>query len=260
MLINNLQQKIIEKLQPLSALEGEIDWNMKVTNIYQSVFVSLSTKKVTIQPETLKPSEKFLTDLETCRLLPNLLFKYQFFNMMVRKYGFLCWQLPSIELGNFLEIECKIEFEEEVRLEEAIKQLKAMWKTHLWQFLQDYKKIKERKISFETLKELLNEVDADGKGFRFTRSVKGLKGKLVEPGSLKLGPVTEQLMSKGDETHFVSSDNPCWTINDDQLVFKFSPSKSNESIKQKKELSMSTIGSLIYLLQYIYLYINILGY
>ena len=118
---------------------------MGTKNISQSIFINLPLKEIQLKAMKFLPADKFSNDLKIARLLPNKRLKYEYFNMMVKKYGFLYWQLPAVQLGNFAELEVKIEFKKPLKLEAAIKRMKGMWKNHMWKFLQEYKKNSERR-------------------------------------------------------------------------------------------------------------------
>lgn len=236
MLIRNLQQKIIQKNQPLPVLDPEINWDLKTLNVVQSIYLNLPLKKIHLDPANMKPTPVFLQDLQICRMLPNKRLKYEFFNMMVRKYGFLYWQLPSLELGNFLELECQIEFKNAVKLEEAVKQLKAAWKNHLWKFLQDFKKNSERRISIETLKDLTEPLVIEGDDIKFSRKIKGICGSSAQYKSFE--PIWEKLTSTSSELFFVRAQNIFWDINQDQFIFRFHPFKNRNSTMNKSSANI----------------------
>lgn len=169
--------------------------------------------------------------------------------MMVKKYGFLFWQLPAVQLGNFLEMEIRIEFKKTLKLEAAIKKLKGMWKTHCWKFLQEFKKNKERRISVDTLKEFAEPLVFNADGIQFTRKITGVCG-LPEKYS-SFDKIWENL-NKHTNLNMVRSLNQFWDINEDQFIFRFNPNKEPEPFEEGNEQNIikgeltklsATIGS-----------------
>lgn len=242
MLIEHIQKQVVQSHMPSKPPELNVEWSMETQKITQSIYLTLSLQKVDVNPSKMIPSEEFLNDLDMCKNFEYLRVKHNFFKMLVRKYGFLYWQAPSFDKGSFVEIECEINFDKKVRFEEAWKQMKAMWKSHLWEFLQDFKACKERRISFNTLKALVNEVDCDGEGFRFFRRLKGVNGRhLNEPEFGKI----KQMLEKPEHLIFVKSLNEVWTNNSEQFIFHLSPTKSGSKI-ENRGAQMSTITGIFF--------------
>ena len=178
----------------------------------------------------MRPTAELLEDLGLCRRFEYLRTKHNFFKMLVRKYGFLFWQFPSFEKGSFVELECEIRFEKTVRFGDAWLQLKSMWKKHMWPFLSDYKKNKSRRVSFDSLEKLSQDIDQDGKGFRFFRRLKGVCGR--KPGEMKFEEMRRR-MEHPKRPVLVKSASPSWDNNIGQFIFNISPTKSGHSIQQR---------------------------
>ena len=189
----------------------------------------------------MTPSEDFIRDIDLCQNFEYLSVKNNFFQMLVKKYGFLYWQFPSFDKGSFLELECEIKFKKSVRFEEAWIQLKSMWKKHMWEFLQDYKSNSERRISFKALKILCEDTDEEGKGFRFFRRLKGIAGEC--PGDMKYEEIKDKLRNP-EKMIFVRSGHKEWGNNSEQFIFNLSPTKSGEKI-QRRGGQKSRIGGRI---------------
>jgi hypothetical protein len=238
MLIRDLQSRIIQDLQPTEPKSIDVEWAVETKSITQSVYLTLSTLKLQLDPKRMEPTDDFLKDLNLCQNFEYLKVKNNFFKMLAKKYGFLHWQFPSLDKGSFIEIECEIRFTKTVRFEEAWKQMKSMWKKHMWEFLQDFKSTPDRRISFRALKEFYKDTDEDGKEFRFFRRLKGVSGE--KPGEITFEQIQKKLR-KPEKLIFVKGGNKNWSINSEQFIFNLSPTKSGETI-QKRGAQMSTVG------------------
>lgn len=225
--MNNLQQKIIEKYQPIPPIDPEINWAMRTKRITQSVFITLSVDEMWVEIDKLQPTNSFINDLKIARSLKYKRLKYEYFNMMIQKYGFLFWQEPSLDIGSFLELEIDLIYSKEIDLKEAVRTLKTMWKNHLWSFLKDFKVFPERRVSKDTFKDLLEHVDEEGKGFRFVRRVKAINGQT--PKELNFEIVFNQMKMPVDSV-FIRSSNREWDINDGQFVFNFANTNSQKGL------------------------------
>lgn len=216
---------MVEKYQPLPPHAAEIDWDLKTTRITQSIFITLSVDEMWLEIDKLEPTNSFLNDLKIARSLQFKCLKYEYFKMMVKKYGFLFWQEPSVDLGSFLELEVDLVYEKGVDLREAIRTLKTMWKNHMWKLLKDFKVFSERRLSKQVLEELLSGAESEGEGYRFFTRFKGLNGD--KPKITKFEQVFSQMKMPSDLV-FVRSNNREWGINSDQFVFNFGvkPSQS----------------------------------
>jgi hypothetical protein len=218
MIASSLQEKLTRQFQPLPPLGPEIDWDLKTTRLTQSIFVTLSVNEMWLEISKLEPTNSFLLDLKTARSLEYKRLKYEYFNMMVKKYGFLFWQEPSVDTGSFLEIEVDLVFEKALPFKDAIRTLKTMWKNHLWQFLQDFKVYPERRLSVGSLKTLLEDFETEGEGYRFFRKFKGLNGD--NPTGLGFDTVFDK-MKMPVSAVLVRSNNRFWDYNGCQFVFHY---------------------------------------
>ena len=234
--MTNIQSKMVENFQPLPPLAAEVDWEMKTSRVTQSVFISLSLNEMSLEVDKLQPTNSFLSDLKIARSLQFKRLKYEYFNMLVRKYGFLYWQEPSVETGSFLEIEVDLVYQGQVDFKEALRTLKTMWKKHLWRFLKDFKVYSERRISEETLEDLLENLEIDGEGYRFFRRFKGLNGEKPFSGDFEKVK-TKMKMPKSEI--LVKSSTRYWDYNNSQFIFNF-PGKASG-----KELNDSYLTSTI---------------
>ena len=228
MLIHELQQKIVESFQPIPLLSPDPDWGFTTSSLKQSIFFSLPSVSVTPDASSVVFSKRFMEDLRLARFLPNKRYKHDVFDMMVRKYGFLHFQAAGLERGSFLELELEIVFEEGVNFDQAIRNLKTMWKQHMWDFLKDYKKNKTvRRISLETLSNLLPTLEFKGEGFWFRRKVIGVLGELVE--EVDPEKVIDALKEPGEKIQVVRVCHDLAGINRDQFVFSFRRTKRGET-------------------------------
>lgn len=169
-----------------------------------------------------------MEDLRLARYLPNKRYKHEMFDMMVRKYGFLHFQSQGVERGSFLELDLEIQFDSEVQFEEAIRQFKTMWKQHMWEFLQDYKKDKNvRRIGLKALESILPMLEFRGEGFWFKRKLKGLLGESVE--DLKPDQVLQILKEPGEKIQVVRVNHDFAGYNQNQFVFSFRRTKGGET-------------------------------
>lgn len=209
---------MVQKYQPLPPREPEINWELKTTRITQSIFITLSVEEMWLEIDKLEPTNSFLNDLKIARSLQFKFLKYEYFKMMIKKYGFLFWQEPSLDLGSFLEFEVDLVYENEVDLKEAIRTLKTMWKNHMWKFLKDFKVFPERRLSKQVLEEMLSDSGNDGDGYQFFKRFKAINGQ--KPKITKFDQIFSQLKMPSDLV-FVRSNNREWEINSDQFVFNF---------------------------------------
>jgi hypothetical protein len=211
---------------------------MNSNRITQSVFITLSTDEMWLEIDKLEPTSSFLNDLKIARSLKYKKLKYEYFNMMIEKYGFLFWQEPSLDVGSFLEIEIDLIYSKKIDLREAVRTLKTMWKTHLWQFLKDFKVYPERRLSQETFKDLLKDVEDEGEGYRFIRKVKGINGQT--PKNLIFEQIFDQMKMPVDSV-FVRSNNREWDINSSQFIFNFA-SKNNQNSLSDSYLTQTILN------------------
>jgi hypothetical protein len=215
---------------------------METNKITQSIYLTLSSHRVEIDPSQMTPTCEFVKDLDLCKNFEYLRVKHNFFKMLVKKYGFLYWQTPSLDKGSFVEIECEIKFDKKVRFEEAYRQMKAMWKTHMHEFLQDFKACQERRISFNTLKVLSKDIDYDGEGFCFFRRLKGVGGEApVEDVSFEK---VKESLEEPKVLVFVKALGEEWSNKSEQFLFNLSPTKSGEKIDQRGGQMSSVTGML----------------
>lgn len=219
----SIHQRTVQHFQPLSPLPPEIDWQLKTKRITQSIFVTLSVNELWLEIDKLEPTKSFLLDLKTARSLQYKRLKYEYFNMMVEKYGFLFWQEPSVDTGSFLEFEVDLVFEKELSFKNALRTLKTKWKSHLWQFLQDFKVFPERRLSKKTVAGLLENLEIDGEGHRFSRRFKGVHGE--KPGNAAFENVFNK-MKMPISSVLVRTSNRFWDINECQFVFNYSSQDS----------------------------------
>ena len=223
MLINNIQTKMIENFQPLPPLPAEVNWEMKTKRVTQSVYLTLSLNEMSLEIDKLQPTNSFLSDLKVARSLQFKRLKYEYFNMLVQKYGFLYWQEPSVDTGSFLEMEIDLVYQDQVDFKEALRTLKTMWKKHLWKFLKDFKIYSERRISKETLKDLMENLEVDGEGYRFFRRFKAINGE--KPKTNDFEKILTKMKMPISEV-LVRSSTRYWNFNNSQFIFNF-PGKSN---------------------------------
>jgi hypothetical protein len=238
---------MIEKYQPIPPIDPEINWEMNSKRITQSVFITLSVDEMWVELDKLKPTTSFLNDLKIARSLKYKRLKYEYFNMMVEKYGFLFWQEPSLDVGSFLELEIDLIYSKNIDLKEAVRTLKTMWKNHLWNLLKDFKVFPERRMSKDTFKDLLKTVEDDGQGYRFLRRVKGINGQ--SPKNLDFEQVFDQMKMPLDPI-FVRCSNREWSINDGQFIFNFA-SKNNQNGLSDSYLTQTILNGNICMIYFI---------
>ena len=215
---------MVEDFQPLPPLAPEVNWDLKTKRITQSIFITLSLNEMWLELTELEPTNSFLADLKVARSLQYKRLKYEYFNMMVKKYGFLFWQEPSVDIGSFLELEVDLVYEKEVTLKEAMRTLKTMWKNHMWGFLKDYKVHSERRLSRETVKGMLENLEEDGDDFRFFRRFKGMNGERPKTSDFEkvFGKMTAPVSMV-----LVKTTNQFWDYNGGQFVFNYSGKNGN---------------------------------